>query len=463
MQFKNLNEIIFKENTLVKDVLEQFNKTAIFTEQHGFGIVIDNQGICVGVISDGDIRRKLLTGLTIDSPVSKALNTEYRFVFEGESSHSILRLFDQKVANLPVLNTNKEPVDLYRLSDFKASSRKGQRIIRARVPMRISYSGGGTDMSYYINHHPAAVLSSTITKFCTASVLVRSDKVIQIISKDLGIEYQANSIENLKFGDKLDLIKSAIKIMQPEFGFDLETHSEVDAGTGLGGSSALTGSIIGALNQFRNEKQLDLYDIADLSYQSERLDLEISGGWQDQYSTVFGGFNWIEFRKNEVIVNPLRINREIILELKFNLMLFRFGGTHDSGKIQLNGIRDYNVSDKLKIDNFAKMTDLATEMKEALLKGKVKKFGDLLDISWQLKKSINTKTSNQYVDELYSYARSEGALGGKVLGAGDAGYMLIYASPKYQRTIKDAFEKKGAKYESFDFNENGLEVWSTPR
>jgi D-glycero-alpha-D-manno-heptose-7-phosphate kinase len=112
---------------------------------------------------------------------------------------------------------------------------------------------------------------------------------------------------------------------------------------------------------------------------------------------------------------------------------------------------------------FAKMTDLAVEMKEALLKGKVKKFGDLLDTSWQLKKSFNKKISNKYADRLYSIARDEGALGGKVLGAGESGYMLIYSSPKFQKAIKEAFTEKGAKYESFDYTDNGLEVWSTAR
>jgi D-glycero-alpha-D-manno-heptose-7-phosphate kinase len=109
------------------------------------------------------------------------------------------------------------------------------------------------------------------------------------------------------------------------------------------------------------------------------------------------------------------------------------------------------------------MTDLASEMKEALLKGKIKKFGDLLDESWQLKKSFNQKITNQLVDDLYHIARVEGALGGKVLGAGHAGYMLIYSSPKFHNAIKDAYALKGAIFEPFDFTDNGLEVWSTTR
>ena len=108
------------------------------------------------------------------------------------------------------------------------------------------------------------------------------------------------------------------------------------------------------------------------------------------------------------------------------------------------------------------MTELAVEMKEALLKGKVKKFGDLLDASWLLKKAFS-KATNESVDELYSTAKREGALGAKVLGAGDAGYMLVYSSPKYHRAIKDAFAEKRAQLEPFDYTESGLEVWSTSR
>jgi D-glycero-alpha-D-manno-heptose-7-phosphate kinase len=462
MRFIHLKEIIFTDTELVRNVLEKFNETAIHTSGHGFGIITDKTGVCVGIVTDGDIRRKLLTGTELEDQIGNVMNRDFIYADQNDTPHTVLRLFDRKISLLPVLDESGKPADLYLLSDFKASSRGEDRIIRARVPVRISYSGGGTDMSYYFDHFPGAVLSSTITKYCTASVLVRDDQKIQLRSKDFGLEYEADSLADIGFGDQLDLVKSAVKIMQPSFGFELETQSDIDVGTGLGGSSAMTVAIIGALNQFRNEKRLDLYDIADLAYQSERLNLGISGGWQDQYSTAFGGFNWIDFRQNEVLVNPLRINREIILELKYNLMLFRFGGSHDSGKIQEQNSNDFNISDKDRMDNFTKMTSLAVEMKEYLLKGKVKKFGDLLDASWQLKKSFST-ASNSFVDGLYALARKEGALGGKVLGAGHAGYILIYSSPKFHKAIKDAFAEKGAKLEVFDYSEYGLEVWSTSR
>ena len=439
----SLKEITFLESDSIKGVLKQFNKTALQTDNYGFGIIVDAKGICIGVVTDGDVRRKIVKGMSLDAPIRLATNFDFVYAYDTDTSHSILRHFDKKITILPVLDTEKRLVKILKLSDLKASLNCGDLIIRARVPVRISYAGGGTDMSYYTAHNPGAVLSSTISKYCTASVIVREDKTINILSKDLGLKYQAQSLDNIKLGDKLDLIKAAIKIMQPTFGFDIETNSDIDAGTGLGGSSALTVAVIGALNYFRNEKQNDLYEIADLSYQSERINLGISGGWQDQYSTSFGGFNWIDFRKKDVLVNPLRIRREIILELKYNLMLFRFGGSHDSGHIQLENKRNFNSRDKEKMDIFSNMMTIAIEMKESLLKGKVKNFGDLLNKSWQLKKLFG-KSTNPEIDLLYAIALEEGALGGKVLGAGEAGYLIIYASPKYHKGIKDRFQHNGA-------------------
>ncbi len=244
MPFQHLDKIIFNQNVPIKDVLKGFNETALYTEHSGFSIIVNNEGKCIGVVTDGDIRRKLLEKVSLETSVEKVLNRDFTFVYQDDSAHKILRQFDNKVVNLPVLDNNKIPVDLYQYSNFIASSRSKQRIIRARVPVRMSYSGGGTDMSSYINDTPAAVLSSTINKYCTASIIVRDDKEIHISSKDLDLRYSAKNIYEIEYGNDLDLIKAAVKIMQPDFGFELETFAEFEPGTGLGGSSAFVVSVL---------------------------------------------------------------------------------------------------------------------------------------------------------------------------------------------------------------------------
>jgi len=459
MKFEKLKEISFHYKVSIKKVLTVFNKTATITENKGFGLVIDDENKCIGVISDGDIRNKIVLGLDINSPVKDAMNKKYVFVKDSDNYHTVLRQFDKKITNLPVLNENGVPVDLFQYSKFLASTRSEAKIIRARVPVRISYSGGGTDFSHYINEIESTVLSSTINKYCTASVIIRDDQEIHITSKDLGISYNSKSLSQMQFGDKLDLLKAAIKIMEPKYGFNLETFAELEPGTGLGGSSAIVVAVIGALNYFQNENQLDIYQIADLAYQVERIDMKIIGGWQDQYSTAFGGFSCIEFRKNDVVVNPILLRRETLLELEYNLMLFRLGSNRSSSEIQKR--HQKNIAKNHNI--FKKINLLTINMKDALLKGDVKLFGDLLHDSWLLKKKMNDKITNPFVDECYNLAIELGALGGKLLGAGSSGYLLFYVSPLYQFKVKKALAKKGVNQEMFKFNQSGLEVWTTKR
>ena len=462
MVFEHLLKIIYKETTIIKDVLDNFNKTAGKTENRGFGIVVNNEGQCVGVISDGDIRRKLVKGMDINAQIKDFMNTNYKFVRKNDSYHHILRQFDKNIVNLPVIDEDGTPIDLYQYSKFVASARFEPKIIRARVPVRVSYSGGGTDMSGYINKTPAAVLSSTINKYCTASVIVRDDDEIHITSKDLNLTYSAKNLNKIEYGDDLDLIKAAVKIMEPGYGFDLETFAEFEPGTGLGGSSAMVVSVLGALNYFRNERQLDIYQISDLAYQVERIDMKMKGGWQDQYATAFGGFSWIEFRQNEVVVNPILLRRETLLELEYNLMLFKLGRNRSSSRIQEKHIKDIGNNNK-NSKFFSEMIELAVNMKEALLKSEVKTFADLLHESWLLKQAMNKGVSNEFVEDCYTTARDLGALGGKLLGAGGSGYLLIYASPLYQIKIREVLAEKGVNQEMFKFSQNGLEVWSTKK
>ncbi len=463
MNFRNINKVIFSPGTSIKDVMERFNDTAILTGGKGFGMIVNEGRECTGVITEGDIRGALLSGFGMDEPVTNVMNKDFVSAETGDNWHSILRQFDHGVKQIPQLDKNKKPKDLYIYETFSATTRSIPHIIRARVPVRVSFSGGGTDLSHYINKQPTAVLSSTINKYCTASVLIRQDQEIHITSKDMGVSYRAHSINDIAYGDSLDLIKATVKVMRPYFGFDLETLAEFEPGTGLGGSSAVVVAVCGALNYFRDEHHLDLYHIADLAYQAERIELGIEGGWQDQYATAFGGFNWIEFRQNEVVVNPLRIHRDTLLELEYNLMMFRVGNLHDSSKIQKQHLTDMKSNENAKAEQYAQMREMAIEMKESLLKNKLKRFGDLLHSSWELKKVINNRVSTPQIEECYETARDLGALGGKLLGAGGGGYLLIYASSLYQKAIQQALEEKGAKLERFKFGSKGLEVWSTPR
>ena len=169
--FKDLQNIILDHNSTIKDALNRFNTTAISTENKGFGIVVDENGICIGVVSDGDIRRRILDGVQIELPVVKVANTDFSFVFLDDDYHKVVKTFDNNhyISNLPVLDRNRKPVDLYQRSNCFLSIFNKNKIVRAKVPVRISYAGGGTDIRQYFDKSPTAVLSSTINKYCTTS------------------------------------------------------------------------------------------------------------------------------------------------------------------------------------------------------------------------------------------------------------------------------------------------------
>jgi D-glycero-alpha-D-manno-heptose-7-phosphate kinase len=462
MSFQYIKEVQFQKNQSIREVMRGLNDLAIHTDGRGFGVVLDENACCIGVVTDGDIRRKLIEGVLIDNPIEDIVNVNYVYATTENSPHQILRLFDNQIKNIPVLDIAGKLVDILQSSDFRASSRNEKKVIRSRVPMRMSFSGGGTDMSFFFNSNPGYVLSSTINKYCYTTIKVRSDSKIVLTSKDYNQRLEFENIEQISNNREgsLGLIKACIRIMEPEFGFELETSSDSDPGSGLGGSSAISVSILGAFNHFRNENHLNDYHLADLAYQAERVDMGIQGGWQDQYSTAFGGLNLIEFRNNEILVMPLRIPEDVFLELHFNLLLFRFGENRESGSIISDQQRNFEKS-KIGLETqYKKLSHLTLAIKDALIKGELKKFGGLLHDGWEIKRKFSPKISSSYIDDIYERAKKQGAIGGKVLGAGNCGYLLLFCNPLHQSAVIDALREKHAHLAHFDFVKKGLQTWT---
>lgn len=463
MDPQKLARITLLDTDTLRHTMERFIETAIFTGGSGFALVVDPQGRCVGVITDGDVRRALVTQSNVDAPVSTAMNRDFRHSRQGDSAHTVLRLFDTRVKRVPVLDADDRLVDVLHYEDFTAAARNEKRIIRARAPVRVSFGGGGSDTSYSIRSKTGFVLSSTINKYAYATILVRADDRIRIVSRDYRQEVEAESVQALRYDGQLDLIKACARLMDPGFGFDIETYSEVEPGTGLGGSSAMAVAVIGALNHFRHENHLDRYHIADLAYQAERIELNIAGGWQDQYASAFGGLSTIEFREDEIVVFPMKLQQDLLLELRANLLIFRVGERRSSGQIHHEQRRRFTESDSALAAHYATLVRQAQAMREAIAKGNLRKFGELLHEGWQTKKALSAGISNPVVDAMYEAAREHGAVGGKLLGAGGGGYLMLYSSPSHHVGIIDRLGAMGARYETFDFVDTGLQTWTTRR
>lgn len=344
---------------------------------------------------------------------------------------------------------------IVRVTHDRAAVNK-QTIIRSKAPLRVSFAGGGTDLVQWYEQHGGAVLSSAVNRYSYVTLYPRDDDEIVIRSYDLGtnVNYKVN--QEVLDG-VLDLAKAAIRRMGVELGFELDVYTEAPRGSGLGASSAVTSAILGAIREYTGVV-LDAYELAELNYTIERMDLGIAGGKQDQYATTFGGFNVIEFHKDRVLVTPLRIDRDILNDLESHVFLCYTGQVRsDLGLIDKQV--QYYQERQDTIAAMKKVHAQVYQMMEALLKGRLNTFGELLDEAYRAKKEMNPHVSTSRVDELYALAKKGGAVGGKLLGAGGGGYLMLYIPGAKVHDVRKSLEAHGGQFASFAFEERGLQVW----
>jgi D-glycero-alpha-D-manno-heptose-7-phosphate kinase len=332
-------------------------------------------------------------------------------------------------------------------------------IVRSRAPLRISFSGGGTDVPPYPQERGGVVLSTTINKYAYTSLIPQEEPTISVQSLDYDIVAHYNVDEKLTFNGELDLIKAVINRFGCQGGVQMFLHSDAPPGSGLGSSSTMMVALVGLMAKYL-KKPVTLYDIAQLAYEIERKDLAIKGGMQDQYAATFGGFNFIEFNKDSVVVNPLRIDPHVLNELEYHLILCYTGKTRLSANILNTQVDAYVQKQEDVVNALDELKALTIDMKNALLQGKLNDFGELLHVAWDQKKKLAKQITNPHIDELYAAARGLGALGGKILGAGGGGYLLVYSPFQVKHLISQRLEELGGQVIEFGFDMHGLQTWT---
>jgi D-glycero-alpha-D-manno-heptose-7-phosphate kinase len=336
---------------------------------------------------------------------------------------------------------------------------EAKSLIRSKAPLRISFAGGGTDVAPYSDERGGMVLSSTIDMHAYCTIRPREDREMRIRSLDLAKDesWAANG-SMLSYDGNLDLIKAVLNHFEVKQGFDLFLHCDAPPGSGLGGSSTVMVSLIGAFSEWLSVP-MSQYDIAKLAYILERQELGFAGGKQDHYSATFGGFNLMEFRGEETIVTPLRIKGDVLNELHYHLLLCYTGKTRDSAGIiesQRSGVRTGQRQVIEALDNAKR---LAAETKDALMRGDIRRIGELLHESWEQKKLFTSHITNPHIDRIYSMAKGCGAIGGKISGAGGGGYMFFICEYERKHEVADALAKLGVGVQNFSFDKYGLQTW----
>lgn len=338
-------------------------------------------------------------------------------------------------------------------------------IYRSKAPLRIGLAGGGTDVSPYSDQFGGAILNSTISLFAYANIQPSENKKILLKAEDRKESEAFDFATALPVNGNLDLLKGVYNRIQKDFGlihtgFTLTTFVDAPAGSGLGTSSTLVVAILGAFAEWL-KLPLGDYDIAHYAYQIERSDLKLAGGKQDQYAATFGGVNFMEFYEGDkVIVNPLRIKPEYLHELENNLVLYFTETSRQSAVIIDEQVKNVNEKNSKSIEAMHQLKEQSKMMKEALLRGKLDEFGQILDFGFQQKRRMAHNISNPFIEEIYDAAKKAGATGGKISGAGGGGFMIFYCPANTRFQVVEALKKFGGNVRDYTFTKYGLTTWS---
>lgn len=312
-----------------------------------------------------------------------------------------------------------------------------------RVPLRISFAGGGSDIPSHYEENGGAVVSTTIDKY----IYITAKRNVSLFPHKYRLVY--SKVEECNEPDQIEhrIIKALIKEHGVE-SLDLDVMSDVPAGTGLGSSSAFTVGLHTALSSEPQNK----HALADWACYTEINQLKEPIGKQDQYAAAFGGLNYFNFRKSGVDVRPIVLTETDLFALKSRLYLVYVGGTRKASEI---------LEGQTKPDNAWALRDaarLADQATTALVSRHVDSLGPIIKDGWELKKCLSSSISNERVDEIIGGALLNGATGGKLLGAGGAGFVLLFCPPKDKLGFLEALKHMNATPIPFNFDMEGCKV-----
>ena len=448
---KIIDNLTVPKGTSIKNALKKISQN-----KYGMILVEASQGKIIGIATDGDIRQALIRGVVLEDDISLCTNYDFVSADTHASREQLIKRLDGNIKVIPILDDEGKLKSIVSKDNFPLNDEKSV-YIRSRAPVRVSFGGGGSDVTHYFEGNSGAVINAAISLYSHATMRVRKDSKIIIRSFDLDETLRADNIKDaINKKGSFGLIQSLLDVVKPAYGFEMSLNSDFPIGSGLGGSATLSAVILGCFNILRQD-QWNQYEIAEISFQAERLHHGISGGWQDQYASVFGGFNFIEFNDNENIVNPIRVHPDVALELEESLILCNTRIEHHSGDIHLDQKKTMASG---KVNELVKTNvGLTYKARNHLLKGELPEFGRCLSRSWELKRNFSKFISNKHIDEIYEGAMSNGAIGGKLLGAGGGGFFLFYVPPFQKHHLMTYLKSKNLPTQSFRFESDGLRAW----
>lgn len=328
-----------------------------------------------------------------------------------------------------------------------------------RSPVRISFAGGGTDLPAYYEEYGGAVLSASVNKYFYTILGKRNDGRVQVISSDLRVFETWQDISTMDIERSgLEIPLAVLKDFGCEISADLFLASEIPPGTGLGSSASVCVNMLKTLTSYLH-MSLSKYDLAERAFHIARNVLGHHVGKQDEYAAAFGGLNFIEFHQDgSTRVQALELTSEVVNELQASLMLFFTGSAHHSWSILEEQDKSTRAHAGVTLEALHEVKGFAEEMRAALEKADMRSFGLLLNEAWQAKKRISAKISSPRIDQFYELAIKNGALGGKITGAGGGGFLLLFCEPAQQDRVREVLLGQGIQEMAFGFDFQGAQL-----
>lgn len=327
-------------------------------------------------------------------------------------------------------------------------------MILTRSPFRLPLGGGGTDLPSYYHKYGGALLTAAINRYMYVNINEPAviDKIKINYSKVEIVE--VDKIMEIKH----EIVREALNYLKIKRPLEISSMADLSAGTGMGSSSSYTVGLLKGLNQMIRRN----ISIQELAEEACRVEIDLIRkpiGKQDQYASAFGGILQLEIDTlGKVNVTPLKLEQETIYELENRLMMFYTNIERDANVILSEQSSKAKADDNAVIESMHKIKEIGFEIKKKLLEGDVCRFGELLNEHWLTKKNVSKKMSNSNIDEWYKLAMKNGALGGKVMGAGGGGFMLFCVGNGKRKHLRKALENAGLRYMDFKFDWEGVKT-----
>lgn len=432
---QNFQKYLVPDSATILEVLDRQEKYQIKSL-----IVINKDDRVIGMVSDGDIRRYQTQNASEQLTLTEVMNKQFFRIYDNDDFDLKIIQHDMSKGLVPILDSEQRLVDVYtddrKSLQFKPVQNDEFTVI---APTRITFAGGGTDVANWFKKHNGLCINAAINIYSRVSFSIRNDEFFYISSYNTR-EHLEYSRSELNAYSANNLVLCALKKFPSLPGLNIKIFCDYQPGSGLGGSSSLCVALLKGLCHISGYS-LTNRELQSLAYEVERNEASIKGGWQDQIASVEGGVNVISFDKKGPRNYKIENNYNDLNFLNNTFFLVRTGAMRSSSLIHAK--LEELISDRNFVSNMFEIYKVAETMEELILSKQFHKLGKLLNHSWKIKRKLYDGITSSEIDKLYSSLISFGASGGKLLGAGGSGYLLMVVDLKHQfNFMKNCAENK---------------------